>query len=429
MKRYTHVLIAFFLVIAMVIPVYAKDLPVVQLLANPSEIKTGDTLTVQTVLQGFTGEYGEISGVEVELVFDPTLLQVQSISQGNIVQAFKSNSVELTKSFNNNTGSIKYAFAHFGSESFSGTGTLMNVEMKAIDEGQATISLVTSIIIQKSKPGKNVVHQTLGTTINITATGSEQPVTGGEQPVTGNPGSGSANSPNDMGNEDENSESSESPVDQGGSLEETNNMRILEKFNDKAQIEKITWASSAIAYLTQLDVLKGDGNGNFRPNDFITREEFASAMSNMLDLHFATSFVQQLGSNDKVEISYVDMNPNMWSYQAVKRLAETGLMQGKVIDSKRYFDPKSKITRGEIVKVLMRYVNVNDMDAKNVPFIDIQGHFAEEEIKQAYTLGIVTGKSLTSFAPNDFASRAELAVMLYKTIMVINKPIDHRVLE
>lgn len=58
---------------------------------------------------------------------------------------------------------------------------------------------------------------------------------------------------------------------------------------------------------------------------------------------------------------------------------------------------------------------LTDLDTENsttsssdTPFVDIEGHWAEEIISTFYEMGIISGKSTTSFAPNDTMTRAEL---------------------
>lgn len=53
------------------------------------------------------------------------------------------------------------------------------------------------------------------------------------------------------------------------------------------------------------------------------------------------------------------------------------------------------------------------------PFKDIEGHWAENDILEAYKLGLVGGKGDKTFAPNDLATRAEvtaIALRVYKAL-------------
>lgn len=60
-----------------------------------------------------------------------------------------------------------------------------------------------------------------------------------------------------------------------GKLEVTQNM-----FKDESQISE--FAKKSIKNLVELGIMKGDTDGNFRPKDFITREEFAAAINNLI---------------------------------------------------------------------------------------------------------------------------------------------------
>ncbi len=48
------------------------------------------------------------------------------------------------------------------------------------------------------------------------------------------------------------------------------------------------------------------------------------------------------------------------------------------------------------------------------PFLDIKGHWAEEDIKWAYINGLVNGKQADIFAPNDNMDRGMFATVLYR---------------
>lgn len=55
------------------------------------------------------------------------------------------------------------------------------------------------------------------------------------------------------------------------------------------------------------------------------------------------------------------------------------------------------------------------IQAKEAVFSDIQGHWAETPIIQAYQAGLMKGINENTFAPNELVSRAQLAVMLQNT--------------
>lgn len=70
-----------------------------------------------------------------------------------------------------------------------------------------------------------------------------------------------------------------------------------------------------------------------------------------------------------------------------------------------------------LVKAL---VKIGKLTAKNVGgFIDIKGHFAESAIRDLASMGIVNGKTESTYAPDEPVTRGEAAAMLRRTIKYI----------
>ena len=101
-------------------------------------------------------------------------------------------------------------------------------------------------------------------------------------------------------------------------------------FNDT----KGHWASKFIAAVQaqKPGVLNGDGNGSFRPNDKISREEVASVLVRAYDLKL----------NQEADINFSDVTG--WSTESVNILASLGVAAGK---GEGKFAPKANVTRAE----------------------------------------------------------------------------------
>ena len=117
-------------------------------------------------------------------------------------------------------------------------------------------------------------------------------------------------------------------------LANTLNLKVNEgeeaSFNDT----KGHWASKFIAAVQaqKPGVLNGDGNGSFRPNDKISREEVASVLVHAYDLKL----------NKEADIKFSDVTG--WSTESVNILASLGVAAGKSASS---FAPKAYVTRAE----------------------------------------------------------------------------------
>lgn len=60
----------------------------------------------------------------------------------------------------------------------------------------------------------------------------------------------------------------------------------------------------------------------------------------------------------------------------------------------------------------MKEVYLILMDEIKNPFVDIEGHWAEEDIKKMYHAGLIQGRTETAFCPDETMTRAEVATLL-----------------
>lgn len=169
------------------------------------------------------------------------------------------------------------------------------------------------------------------------------------------------------------------------------------------------WAISSIQKLTKLGVINGYPSGGFGPDDQITRAEFAAMITR--------GFVDMAGRTVNIKpedfAAYSDIN-NHWSSEYLKKLISVGVMTGYGDGTIR---PEQTITRQEMAIMITRVLNpyILNQDTANVQFTDLNGSFAQEEIKKATALGIFDGKTKQSFDPLGGATRAESIETIIKT--------------
>jgi hypothetical protein len=90
------------------------------------------------------------------------------------------------------------------------------------------------------------------------------------------------------------------------------------------------------------------------------------------------------------------------------------------------FGPDNTLSRAEFATFLTRAFQIST-DSADVPFNDINGHWAESYIKAAYSAKIITGTSATTFEPELPVKREEAAVMIWRYLVsqsVEAKPIQ-----
>ncbi|MCH4179199.1 MAG: S-layer homology domain-containing protein [Megasphaera sp.] len=104
------------------------------------------------------------------------------------------------------------------------------------------------------------------------------------------------------------------------------------------------WSERAIASLVDKQIMKGYSNNTFKPQEQLTREEFAVIAYNYMNYKGLTTLDSSVPFADESKIS-------SWAKKAVDAMSAAGYMKG---DAKNTFNPKANITRGEAVNVLYR---------------------------------------------------------------------------
>lgn len=157
------------------------------------------------------------------------------------------------------------------------------------------------------------------------------------------------------------------------------------------------WAREAITKAHDYGLMTGMGENSFGTGRTITREEFASVLARMF------------GWEQEEENAFTDVSG--WSLGFVNAIAKHG-----AVDAGGAYRPKEPVTRREMAVMLVRalgYQNLAEASEKwDMPFTDVtvdRGY-----ISVAYDIGMTSGISATSFAPESSAKREEAAAMLVR---------------
>lgn len=160
-------------------------------------------------------------------------------------------------------------------------------------------------------------------------------------------------------------------------------------------------------------------DGTFRTNAPVTRAEASHMLSKYSGRYYpmekAIAYYEELYPNEIADYYgfslYPDIQKNTWYYNAVYSLASDGIVSGF---PDGHFYPNSFLTRGEAAKIIRGMVlDARALKSHNT-FIDIEGHFAEQDIRLLASYGLFLGKDGRKFAPNDPVTRGELAIMIYR---------------
>lgn len=172
------------------------------------------------------------------------------------------------------------------------------------------------------------------------------------------------------------------------------------------------WARDIIAKMAASGVINGQeesGKMVFKPDNNMTRAEFASMIANYMEFNTDSYDNVTLDFNDSDEIP-------LWAQKAVKAVYSEGIILGRVNDDKTVdFAPYDNITRAEAMTILGRIVSDGETDGE-LMFADSAdiADWAKEGIKKLYSLGVINGYEDNTILPNNNMRRAEAATMLYK---------------
>ena len=160
-------------------------------------------------------------------------------------------------------------------------------------------------------------------------------------------------------------------------------------------------------------IINGYTDGNFRPNEVISRKHAAVLLSRAKgsNLPQATKFVQ-----------FKDIPEKYVYFDDIKKLQQAGIFTA---DAKGNFNPNQALTRAEMAKVLVVAFDLKikaDYDFPDVP----TSHTASKYVRALYSNGITTGNN-GKFLPNDPLTRAHYAVFMHRAMNIddnfVAKPI------
>ena len=150
--------------------------------------------------------------------------------------------------------------------------------------------------------------------------------------------------------------------------------------------------------------VSGYEDGTVRPEANITRAEVAMIFYRLLSDDARSQYEMTVES-------YSDVASGAWYATAVATLSNAGILSGYEDGT---FRPDATITRAEFATIAARF-DTNDT-AGSGSFTDIAGHWAEQYIKRAYTLGWVNGYSDGSFHPDADITRAEAVTLINRVL-------------
>ncbi|GAW93136.1 exported hypothetical protein [Calderihabitans maritimus] len=150
-------------------------------------------------------------------------------------------------------------------------------------------------------------------------------------------------------------------------------------------------ASQAISRLVGLGVLKGYPDGSFKPNNNITRAEFAKIAVLLADKGHAAKALQAM------QPKFRDVKANEWYTGYINLAASLGYVKGYPDGT---YHPNDQITNAEVVTVLLRVLGYDDR---------LVGQWPANYLSKAAELGILD--KVAGFDAATSAKRGDVAIM------------------
>ena len=148
---------------AWAMPALAADVSIV---ATPDPVLQGSGVDLKLMISGVTDLYG----YNFSLLFDPSLLQVTSVTEGSFL-ATGGTTVFDGGTLDNTSGMISFAYDLLTGPvaGVSGAGTLVTIHMNAIGAGTSALSFVAADTTFVDSSGGIITVQAIDRTLAVTA--------------------------------------------------------------------------------------------------------------------------------------------------------------------------------------------------------------------------------------------------------------------
>lgn len=176
-------------------------------------------------------------------------------------------------------------------------------------------------------------------------------------------------------------------------------------------LDSVEWAREPICKLAEMGVLRGKEYRLFYPNDNIMREEFVKMLTVAYKLNIENKTAK-----------FTDVNADDWFMPYVAAALENGIVNGVSDDM---FGTGQNITRQDLAVMaynaaLKNGVEFNTEGVQKFSDDDKISDYAKTAVYALKSQNIVNGIDGKNFAPQDTATRAEAAKILYALISLSN---------
>ncbi|MFB7155875.1 S-layer homology domain-containing protein [Lysinibacillus sp. NPDC056232] len=168
-------------------------------------------------------------------------------------------------------------------------------------------------------------------------------------------------------------------------------------------VDQKHWAAKEIQYLSEQNVIQGNPDGNFAPNDKLTRLQIALMVTR----------AKGYSVIDRPDPQLVDVKNEDVYFDIISAAMAEGVFDDVVKGHE--FKPNAFVTRAEMSSILSRAFELSDISS--VEFKDVTTNsWAYSSIQALVKNEIVFGFADGTFKPERFLSRAEFAVMMARLL-------------
>jgi hypothetical protein len=176
-----------------------------------------------------------------------------------------------------------------------------------------------------------------------------------------------------------------------------------------ADISQDYWARDFIVELAKRGIFTGFPDGQFRPNEPVTRAQFAALLASV----YKKSQVRDA-------INFRDVSTSHWAYKGIREAYEMGFLETV---SGSQFNPSQSLTRLQVLTALakgLNYTASNSTEKVLQVYSDAAAIPAEARslVAAATERGIMVNyPNVSTCSPNKVATRAEVAALLYQAMV------------
>lgn len=174
-------------------------------------------------------------------------------------------------------------------------------------------------------------------------------------------------------------------------------------------VDEKHWAYEYILKIQEIGIIKGYNDGSFKPDKYVTREEFATVLSNFIN---SPAIKLSIVNNPVI---YEDVLDARWSKEYITQ--SSVYLQGYLKDGNYYFEPENVATRMDVAIAITKALNLtmNNVDTTVLECFSDKAVIPKsnkEYISAIVNSGIMNGNANGTFNPEGKLTRAQMATII-----------------